>query len=407
MNNKPTRMIRLSAIYESHIQSYLKSPGRQLVIREKHIKAINKTMRCRTSTLGVAVYGCEDCGDTVKIYRSCKHRFCSRCGAGDTLKWAESTLRSLMNIKHHHVIVTLPKSLRYISKLNENRIHNLLFREGAAAIQNWFKEKYNLRCGIVSVLHTAGSDLKHHPHIHMIVSAGGQDLSTGSFRVLKGNYLTRQRHFGQKICINSTKSLLKLYRKGDLQVSNRIKDEDDFKSWMSTANRKPWIVSIQPALEDINQIVGYVGRYTKRTCISEYKIEEANGTTIKFQYNDYKNTPRGEKPKIGVREMSNVEFLDKLLQHVPDSGYKMVRYYGMYNSLYKGEIPESMKFEGPLEENYLFDEDMDWGENERFRKSQIKRGNPDPLFCKCCQKSMKFQVYHYKKSFKAFEYDTS
>jgi len=241
----------------------------------------------------------------------------------------------------------------------------------------------------------------------MIVSAGGQDFTNDSFRVLKGNYLTRQRHFGQSICKSFSKSLIKLYRKGDLKTPKSIKDELALKKWLSTANKKPWIVSIQPALEDINQIVGYVGRYTKRTCISEYKIEESNGSTIKFKYNDYKNTPRGEKPKIGIREMGNIEFLDKLLQHVPDSGYKMVRYYGMYNSMYKGMIPESMKFSGPLEENYLFDEEMDWGENEQFRKSQIKRGKPDPLFCICCQKSMKFQVYHFKKSFKAFEYDTS
>ncbi len=114
------------------------------------------------------------------------------------MKWAESTLRSLMNIKHHHVIVTLPKSFRFLSKVNGNKIHDLLFRESASAIQAWFKAKHNLRCGIVSVLHTAGSDLKHHPHIHIIVSGGGQDLTDGSFRILKGDYLTRQRHLGQR-----------------------------------------------------------------------------------------------------------------------------------------------------------------------------------------------------------------
>jgi hypothetical protein len=312
-----------------------------------------------------------------------------------------------MNIKHHHVIVTLPKCFRFLSKLNDNKIHNLLFRAAAAAIQHWFKVKHNLRCGIVSVLHTAGSDLKHHPHIHMIVSAGGQDLSNGEFRILKGNYLTRQRHLGQQICSNFNKSLIVLYKKGHLKTSNKITEELDLKKWLAKVNTKPWIVSIQPALEDINQIVGYVGRYTKRTCISEYKIQQADGQSIKFNFNDYKNTPRGGKPKLGIKQMSNVEFLDQLLQHVPDSGYKMVRYYGMYNSLYKRLIPKSMKFQGPLEAEYLFDDDMDWGEFEQLRKNQIRRGKPDPLFCLCCQKSMKFQLFNYKKSFDPFEYDSS
>ena len=364
-------------------------------------------MSCRTSTLGYAVYSCEDCGDTVHIHRSCKHRFCSRCGSADTTKWAEKTLRSLMNIKHHHVIVTLPKSFRFLSKLNDNKLHNLLFREGSGAIQDWFKMKHNLRCGIVSVLHTAGSDLKHHPHIHMIVSAGGQDLSDGSFRILKGNYLTRQQHLGQQISIGFSKRLKEQYAKGELKTSKTISKASDLNEWLAKVNTKPWVVSIQPALDDINQIVGYVGRYTKRTCMSEYKIQQSEGDTIKFNYNDYKNTPRGEKPKQGIKEMSIVEFLDELLQHVPDSGYKMVRYYGMYNSLYKGRIPKEMKFEGPLEAEYLFDEDMDWGEFEQLRKNQIKRGKADPLYCLCCQKSMKFQFFKYKKSLKAFEYDSS
>ena len=407
MLNTPTKKVRLSTIYGKHFQEYLKSNDRKLVVTEKHIKAINKSMSCRTSTLGMAIYSCEDCGDTVHIHRSCKHRFCSRCGAADTMKWAESTLRSLMNIKHHHVIVTLPKCFRFLSKLNDNKIHNLLFRESASAIQHWFKVKHNLRCGIVSVLHTAGSDLKHHPHIHMIVSGGGQDLSDGSFRILKGNYLTRQRHLGQQISNGFNKSLVSEYRKGKLKTSNKIKEEADLKQWLARVNTKPWIVSIQPALEDINQIVGYVGRYTKRTCISEYKIQQADGDSIKFNYNDYKNTPRGEKPKIGIKALSNVEFLDALLQHVPDIGYKMVRYYGMYNSIYKRRIPKSLKYQGPLEAEYLFDEDMDWGEYEQLRKNQIKRGKPDPLYCLCCQRSMKFQLYEFKKSYKAFEYDSS
>ena len=406
MLSAPTKRIRLSTIYGKHFQNYLKSSDRKLVIRPDHIKAVNKSMSCRTSTLGEAVYACEECGDTVHIHRSCKHRFCGRCGAADTMKWAEKTLRSLMNIKHHHVIVTLPKAFRFLSKINGDKIHNLLFRESAKALQNWFKAKHNMRCGIVSVLHTAGSDLKHHPHVHMIVSAGGQDLSDGSFRVLKGNYLTKQQHLGKQVQKSFNKSLIKGYNKSELEVSKSIADELGLKQWLSKVNSKPWVVSIQPALEDINQIVGYVGRYSKRSCISEYKIEEAD-EVIKFKFNDYKNTPRGEKPRIGIKEMSSVEFLDALLQHVPNTGYKMVRYYGMYNSMYKSRIPKALKYVGELEGEYLFDEDTDWGEYEVMRKSQIRRGQPDPLWCKCCQRSMKFQEYKYEKSHKAYEYDSS
>jgi len=240
----------------------------------------------------------------------------------------------------------------------------------------------------------------------MIISGGGQDLSDEKFRTLKGDYLTRQQHLGKKISKGFNEKLIKQYGRGELRTPKNIEQATDLKKWLAKVNTKPWVVSIQPALDDINQIIGYVGRYTKRTCISEYKIKQATDV-IKFNYNDYKNTPKGEKPRIGLKEMKAVEFLDSLLQHVPESGYKMVRYYGMYNSMYKGLIPYEMKYEGPLEAEYLFDEDMDWGEYEYLRKMQIRRGKPDPLFCLCCQRSMKFQAFEYHPSNKAFEYDSS
>lgn len=406
MERNTGQRIRLSSIYGTHFQNYLKSKDRKLHIGSKHLKAVNKAMSCRTSILGIAVYSCEDCGETVHIHRSCKHRFCGRCGAADTMKWAENTLRSLMNIKHHHVIFTLPKCFRFISKLNGNKVYNMLFKHSAEVIQDWFKAKHNLRCGIVSVLHTAGSDLKYHPHVHMIVSAGGQDLTDHSFRVLKGNYLTRQQFLGKKIRKRFNESLVKQYVKGQLILSKAIRHELAFKKWLAKSNTKPWVVSIQPALEDVHQIVGYVGRYSKRSCISEYKIIQAN-KIVKFKFNDYKNTPRGEKPKKGIRQMSSVEFLDALLQHVPNNRFKMVRYYGMYNSYYKDEIPNELKYQGPLEPEVIFDEGIEWGEYEYLRKSQILRGKPDPLYCVCCQRSMTLQYFDYRKSYKAFEYDSS
>ena len=103
------------------------------------------------------------------------------------------SLSRLMNIRHHHVVVTLPKSFRKLSKMNGDKLHDELFKCGAKVIKDWFEEHHNLRIGIVSVLHTAGSDLKYHPHVHMIVSRGGQDLTTGEYRELKGNTFANRK----------------------------------------------------------------------------------------------------------------------------------------------------------------------------------------------------------------------
>ena len=177
-NNKteeiPVKKYHLSDIYDLYWEDYIRSKDRNLWLEPKHFEAINKARVCGTDKLGIAVLSCTECGDTTYITRSCKHRFCARCGNADTNKWAKLTLSRLINDKHHHVVTTLPKQLRFLADKNYKLIYDLLFKVSAQILKSWFKSKHNLLPGIVSVLHTAGSDLKFHPHIHMLLSAGGK-----------------------------------------------------------------------------------------------------------------------------------------------------------------------------------------------------------------------------------------
>lgn len=356
--------------------------------------------------MGVAVFACTSCGDTVFVHQSCKHRFCAQCGAADTIKWANGMLSRLIDIKHFHVVTTLPKSLRCFAKMNDNLIYDLLFTTSADVIKSWFKAKYNLRPGIVSVLHTSGSDLKFHPHVHMIVSGGGQNFDSADFESLKTDYLCDQQFLGQQLKIKFQTKLIRLYQKGLIKTPQRISDKIALVNWLFNINQKHWIVAIQKPLDDIQQIIGYVGRYTKRACISEYKITDV-GQTIKFQFNDYKNTPRGQKPRQAVIALKPTEFLDQLLQHVPTKRYRMVRYYGIYNSMYLNKIPQHLK--GSFDEKQVpHSDDFQWGEFEQFRKSLIRSGRPDPLFCQSCNQNMLLVGIFYKEQFiSKFQYDSS
>jgi len=310
-------------------------------------------------------------------------------------------------MKHHHIIWTLPKAFRHLSKLNDNKLHSLLFRTSAGVIKSWFDTRYGVQPGIISVLHTAGSDLKYHPHVHMIVTRGGRELEHSSnYREIEGNYLCPQKFFGQQLRIRFQQELIKLYDKKELHVSNRIENHSQFVSWLYKVNQDQWVVSIQDALENPSHIVSYVGRYTKRTCLSEYKILEG-GEVIKFEYKDYKNTPRGEQPRIGVRTMKPVPFLDELLQHVPTKGYQMVRYYGTYSSIHLNNIPQSLLAQ-VKEEEIEFEEGCDWGEFEVYRKSLILSGRPDPLYCIDCDQSLKWKGILLKGNYIDFaDYDSS
>lgn len=294
-------------------------------------------------------------------------------------------LSKLMNCKHHHIVMTLPKSYRVLSKMNDDKLHDLLFRASNIVLRKFFKDRYNLRVGMVSVLHTSGADLKYHPHIHSIVSRGGLDIEKGDYRFPLGNFLCKNELLGKSLKSVFNKMLLAEYAKGNLNVYQNIKSKADLIKWIVRQKAKHWIVNIEKPLEDIHQIIGYVGRYTKRACLSEYKIEGVNEAEIKFRYNDYRNSERGKEPVQSIKSMNPIVFLDKLLQHVPTKGYRMVRYGGLYNSFYLNKIPKRLKLEQEEEEVLEYEANYDWGEYEQFRKDVIRAGGPDPFICGHCK----------------------
>ncbi len=393
----PIKKFHLSDVYNLYWEGYIRSKERKLWLESKHFEAINKARVCGTDKLGIAILCCTECGDTTSITRSCKHRFCARCGNADTNKWARATLSRLINDKHHHVVTTLPKQLRYLANKNDNLIYDLLFKTSAEVLKSWFKEKHNLLPGIVSVLHTSGSDLKFHPHIHMLVSGGGKNLDSDQYKMIEKNYLCDQQFLGRQLKIKFCQALIKLYKNDKIKVHASLEENNKFISWVLNIKQDQWIVSIQKSLEDVQQIVGYVGRYTKRACISEYKIE-AIEPKIKFRFNDYANSDRNAKPIEAIKEMNPFEFLDALLQHVPDKRYRMIRYYGLYNSKYLNKIPQHLK----LTEQKIPDQEIDQLQNKEFelyRIAFIKAGKPDPLYCQTCKRDKVLIGIQYKDKF--------
>lgn len=380
---KTEKRHNLREVYDLHFENYLTSPLRRLKLEEKHFKAVDWSLACRSDKLGMAMLVCEDCGEVDLLRQSCKHRFCAQCGVAETYRWAEQMFPKMLNMKHHHITQTLPSKLRILSKKNGDKLHNLLFVASREVIKEWFAEVHNLRVGIVSVLHTSGSDLKYHPHVHMLVSRGGQDLSSGAYRELAGNFLVKHEVLGLRLKKKFNSLLLKSYERGEIKAYRSIDSLASFARWLRGGKDRHWIVDIQDPLKDVREIIGYVGRYTKRACISEYKLVYVGKAGVKFKYKDYKNGKRGEAAPERIKEVSGVEFLDLLLQHVPTKRYRMVRYSGLYNSYYLKDLPKDWLMEIEEKEAIEFAE-KDWGVYEQYRKAVLRKHGKDPLICKYC-----------------------
>ena len=328
MQTKQANYVRLSTIYNKYFDSYIANPKRP--VTKEALKAVNQTIACRTSRIGVNVYQCPDCKETKYVLRSCKNRFCPRCGYADTKKWANKMLNKIAPCPHHHIVFTLPATLRQTALQNKDIVHSLLLKSAAETMIDWFNAKYKLLPGIMNVLHTAGSDQKYHPHVHMVCSAGGLNKDNKLVPLKSKPYLVNQDFLARKFRWHFEKGLFKLFKKGELDThfTNLIK----FKEFIKEVNKQDWVVSVQAPLKKADDIVNYVGRYTKRACISEYNIISADNELIRFRYKDYKHTDHSGKAQMAEITLHYSDFFARLFQHVPTKGFRMVRYYGMYSN---------------------------------------------------------------------------
>ena len=369
-------MIRIAEILNVHWADYVRNCGHPI---ESHVfKAANQIMACRTPKLGTDVYRCPGCDKPHFVYHSCRNRFCPTCGQTETNRWAETTLSQLLDMKHHHCTFTLPALLRPVAKLNKKVFYNILFKASTDVTKSWFETRHDIVPGIISVLHTAGSALNHHPHIHMIVSGGGlrkNGEEPPSKVELFGEYLVDEKFLGRRFRWRFENLLIKAYDNG-LLTSPMHAGRIEFLSWIKTLNDKSWVVSIKKPLKDLTDIVRYVGRYTRRACLSEYRITSFKDGMIGFNCKDYRNK-KGKRPGTKTVTLNHMEFLDRLFQHAPETGFRMVRYYGAYSRM--SEIPEEYRQQAHSRP-----------EKQTWRELQIMKTGIDPLICRECGCQMQY-----------------
>lgn len=355
---------RLADFFDRWWDDYCQDPKH--FIQPEQYKAVQAIRTCRTAALGIDIYSCPECGDTTEVYHNCKNRFCPTCSWSDTVRWAEKIKSDMLNMPHRHAVFTIPHQLIPLIKRNEFAMLNMQMKVSADTLKDWIDYKYGLRIGIISVLHTFGELKNFHSHVHMIVSWGGVD-KTGAIQQIKGQYVNYdflKANFRYKY----ENRLVELFVCGKLQ--HDFKDLIDFKRFLKRINKKNWIIHLEEPMETPSAVIRYIGRYSKRACLSEYKITQMEEETIGFKYKDYKNKDFNGHPIEKEKVLNYRDFFPLLLQHVPLPYFRLVRYYGIYSN--RGHLPKE-----------YFNQDeftpINWSSLQ-----EAETGN-DPLFCQNCK----------------------
>jgi Putative transposase/Transposase zinc-binding domain len=303
------------------------------------LKVMSAIERCRTAALGGHVPRCQECSHTAISYNSCRNRHCPKCQGAAAKEWLAAREAELLPVPYFHVVFSLPAPIADIAYQNKAAIYDLLFKASSDTMLIIAADPKHLgaRIGILSVLHTWGSALNHHPHVHMIVPGGGFSLDGKRWVCCRARYLFPVEVLS---CLFRRLLLDKLaaaHAAGELQFFGKhakLADGKAFAAYLRPLRDSDWVVYCKDPFGGPQEVLRYLARYTHRVAISNRRLIAFDDNGVTFKWKDY----RLEGPaRYKVMTLATDEFIRRFLMHVLPAGFHRIRYYGLLASGQRAE----------------------------------------------------------------------
>jgi len=295
------------------------------------LKVMSAIEQCRTAALGGHVEACEECGHRRIAYNSCRNRHCPRCQGPAARTWLAEREADLLPVGYFHVVFTLPAEVADIAFQNKAMVYDLLFRAASETMMTIAADPKHLgaRIGITAVLHTWGSAMTHHPHLHMIVPGGGIVRDGSRWISSRSAFLLPVRVLGKLFRRLFLTRLTGLHDAGKLAFFGSmafLADRRAFLRHLSPVRTKRWVVYAKAPFAGPEAVLAYLSRYTHRVAISNSRLIAFDGTGVTFRYKDYR---RQEPDRQQLMTLGTHEFIRRFLLHVLPTGFHRIRHYGL------------------------------------------------------------------------------
>jgi hypothetical protein len=324
--------LEVADIFRNHGPAWRKANAGHVSLGQ--LKVMSAIESCRTVALGGHVMRCEDCSHTAIAYNSCRNRHCPKCQGSQARAWMEERKAELLGVPYFHVVFTLPARIAAIAYQNKAVIYDLLFKASAQTMLTIAADpkRLGVKIGFTSVLHTWGSAMTHHPHVHMIVQGGGISLDGTRWIGCRPNYLLPVKVLSRLFRHLTLEMLLAAHDTGRLQFFGdhaHFTDKTAFKAYLAPLHRTQWFVYSKRPFAGPEQVLAYLSRYTHRVAISNSRLIAANATGVTFSYKDYRiKGPARSK----TMTLEPGEFIRRFLIHVLPNGFHRIRHYGLLAS---------------------------------------------------------------------------
>lgn len=295
-------------------------------LREEQYSTLNLMAHCREGTLGYNQAKCDGCQHREWYASSCGDRHCPNCLGPRQAEWSEKVCERLPDCPHFHVVFTVPEELHGFFELNYQTAAAELFAGAAETLKLFQKNNWRMEGGFLAVLHTWGRALNWHPHLHVLVSAGGRDRESGNWRQARANYLFPVRNMSKVFRAILLRRIEALECDPGVRWPERLETLEARRDWRLKLAGRNWNIFSRATLGNTRAVVRYLARYTSRIAMSNQRIKriDEEQRTVSFEYKDYRDEGKSKE-----MTMTGATFLRAFIRHMVPKSFRRIRYYGL------------------------------------------------------------------------------
>ena len=325
---RPT--LEVADIFRAHGPAWRRANAGHVSLGQ--LKVMSAIERCRTAALGGHVARCEKCAHEHVAYNSCRNRHCPKCQGAAASDWLAARQAELLPVPYFHVVFTVPAEIADIAYHNKAVVYDILFRASAETLTTIAADPKHLgaRIGFTSVLHTWGSALTHHPHVHCIVPGGGISPDGEHWVSCRPNFFLSVRVLSRLFRRLFIERLRTAHEAGRLSFFNdlaHLANRDAFAAYLAPLRKVEWVVYAKPPFGGPEAVLAYLARYTHRVAISNSRLIACKAGNVSFKYKDYRAQGRA---RYKTMTLAAPEFIRRFLIHVLPSGFHRIRHYGLF-----------------------------------------------------------------------------
>lgn len=333
----PRERLEVADIFRAHGPAWRQARAGHLSLGQ--LKAMSAIERCRTAALGGHVAHCQDCAYTQIAYNSCRNRHCPKCQGAAAAAWLAARQAELLPVPYYHLVFTLPAAIADIAYQNKAVVYGILFKAAAQTLITIAADPRHLgaRIGVTAVLHTWGSAMTHHPHLHCIVPGGGISPDGERWIACRPGFFLPVRVLSRLFRRLFLERLAAAHEAGQLQFFGKhlsLLDHDHFTAFLAPLRKRDWVVYAKRPFAGPEAVLAYLARYTHRVAIANSRLVAFDDKAVTFKWKDYRAKGR---TRHKLMTLAPSEFIRRFLIHVLPSGFHRIRHYGLFANAARAE----------------------------------------------------------------------